>query len=331
LCILISNLALSIFILDFLMPIAKHLSLAYNSFAMISVGNTSDNNVKTAWLDLNNGWTGKAALYRVRGKNFSQHDWNDCLSQPNSLFEDIEKIIKMGSQNYVAVKNLPIRDTTLRVVIKRQYVTAGFRQFFRSLRPGKALRNFRTALRLKSCGIEVASPFAALQQRRSLRTRQSIYITEFLTDSSNLHAFAAGRLSSISRAGQYEIKTQISRQLASVLASLHSRRLWHRDSKASNFVVYKDSRDKYKILLADMDGIKRYVLPSRSRRLRPLWHLAASLMSVPHINRTDYLRTFYAYCDLTGLDPSLRRPLYRLLARRAQAKRMKNMAASRHQ
>jgi serine/threonine protein kinase len=313
------------------MPIAKNLSLAYNGFAMISVGNTSDNNIKTAWLDLNNGWSGKAALYRVRGKNFSQHDWNDCLAQPNSLFDEIEKIIKMGSQNCVAIKKLPIRDTSLQVVIKRQYVPAGFRQFFRSFRPGKALRNIRTALRLKSCGIEVASPFAALQQRFGLRTRQSIYITEFITNSSNLHAFASGRLSSISQAEQYEIKTQISYQLAAVLASLHSRGLWHRDSKASNFVVYKDSRDKYKILLADMDGIKRYILPSRSRQLRPLWHLAASLLSVPDINRTDYLRTFYAYCDLTGLDPSLRRTLYRLLARRAQKKRMRKMAASRQQ
>ena len=312
------------------MPIAKNLSFAYNRFAMISVGKTSDNNVKTAWLDLNDGWSGKAALYRVRGKNFSQHDWDDCLSQPNLLFEDIEKIIKMGGRNCVAVKNLPIRDTSLQVVIKRQYVSDGFRQFFRSLRPGKALRNFTTALRLKSCGIEVASPFAALQQRRSFRTRQSIYITEFLNNSSNLHAFASGRLPSINQAQQYEIKNRISNQLASVLASLHKKGLWHRDSKASNFVVYKDSHDKYKILLADMDGIKRYLLPSRGRQLRSLWHLAASLMSVSAINRTDYLRTFYAYCDLTDLDPSLRRHLYRLLARRAQTKRMRNMAASRH-
>jgi hypothetical protein len=50
-------------------------------------------------------------------------------------------------------------------------------------------------------------------------------------------------------------------------------------------------------------------------------------MSVPGISRTDYLRTFTAYCNLTGLDPSHRRPLYRHLAKRAQAKRMRNMAS----
>lgn len=313
------------------MPIAKSLSFEYNSIAMVSLGKTSDNNIHTARLSLDKGWSGRAVLYKTRGKSFTQDEWSGCLSQPNLLFEDIEKILKMGGQNCVAVKNLPIRDTHLQVVIKRQYVGAGFRQFFRSLRPGKALRNFSTALRLKSCGIAVTSPFAALQQRRSLRTKQSIYITEYLRNSSNLHSFASKNLSAINRTEQYKVKKQLSHQLAAVLASLHKNGLWHRDSKATNFVVYKDSHDKYRILLADMDGIKRYVLPRRSRQFRSLWHLSASLMSLSSVNRTDYLRTFIAYCDLTGLEPSLRRPLFKLLARRAQAKRMRNMASSRHQ
>ena len=111
-----------------------------------------------------------------------------------------------------------------------------------------------------------------------------------------------------------------------MLASLHKNGLWHRDSKASNFIVCKDNQDKYRILLVDMDGIKRYLLPSRGRQFRSLWRLAASLMPVAGINRTDYLRTFTAYCNLTGLEPSQRRPLYRHLAKRALAKRMRAMA-----
>ncbi len=293
---------------------------------MISLAKTSDNNIKTAWLGLNNGWSGKAALYRARGRNFSQFDWADSLSQPNLLFDDVEKILKFGSQNCVAVKNLPIRDTQLKVVIKRLYKGYGLRQFFRSFRPGKALRNFNTALNLISCGIAVTAPFAALQQRRRLFTKQSIYITEYSPDSADLHSFASRRLSSIKNTEQFEIKKQLSYELASVLASLHKNGLWHRDSKASNFIVCKDNQDKYRILLVDMDGIKRYLLPSRSRQYRSLWQLAASLISVPGISRTDYLRTFTAYCNLTGLGPSQRRTLYRYLAKRALAKRMRAMA-----
>jgi serine/threonine protein kinase len=308
------------------MAIAKNLSLAYNGSDMVTLGTTSDNNIKTAWLTLDNGWSGMAALYRERGKNFSQYDWAECLSQPNLLFEDVEKILKIGSQNCVAVKNLQIRDTRIKVVIKRLEMGDGLRQFFRSFRPGKALRNFKTALNLISSDLPVTMPFAALQNRPGLLTKQSIYITEYFPNSSDLHSFISKQASSTKQQERYAIKKQISNLLVSLLASLHKNGLWHRDSKASNFVVCKDSNDKYKILLVDMDGIKHYVLRRRSRQFRSLCHLAASLMSVPGINRTDYWRTFTAYCDLIGLEHARRRPLFRQLARRAQSKRMRTMA-----
>ena len=308
------------------MTIAKNLSLAYNGSAMVTFGTTSDNNIKTAWLTLDNGWSGKAAIYRERGKNFSQYDWAESLSQPNLLLEDIEKILKIGGQSCVAVKNLQIRDTHLKVVIKRLEMEDGLRQFFRSFRSGKALRNFKTALNLFSLGLPVTMPFAALQNKPGLLTKQSIYITEYFPSSSNLHSFISKQLSSTKQQERYALKKLISNQIASLLASLHKNGLWHRDSKASNFVVCKEKDDKYKILLVDMDGIKQYVMRRKGRQFRSLWQLAASLMSVTGINRTDYWRTFNAYCDFTGLVPSKRRPLFRQLARRAQAKRLRNMA-----
>lgn len=308
------------------MAIAKYLSLAYNGSAMVNLGITSDNNIKTARLTLENGWSGKAALYRERGKNFSQYDWADCLAHPNLLFEDIEKILKIGGQNCVAVKNLLIRDTCLKVVIKRFDMGDGLRQFFRSFRPGKALRNFKTALNLIRSGLPVTMPFAALQNRPTILTKQSIYIAEYFPNSSDLHSFISKKVSSTKQQERHAIKKQISVQLASLLASLHKNGLWHRDSKASNFIVHKDKQDKYEILLVDMDGIKHYVLRRRSRQFRSLWQLAASLMSVSCITRTDYWRTFTAYCDMVGIESARHRPLFRRLAGRAQAKRMRAMA-----
>ncbi len=309
------------------MAIAKNLYLAYNSSAMMSLRNTSDKNIKTTCIRLGNGWNGKVALYRARGDNFSQNGWAQCLSSPESLFDDVEKILKIGGQNCVAVKNLKIKNNSIKAVIKRHYPGAGFRRFFRSLRQGRALRNFKTALDLISSGFPVVTPFAALQQKRGLLTKQSIYISEYLSDSSDLHSFASKSLASTKPAERLVIKTQLSHQIAAVLASLHKNGLWHRDSKASNFIVYKNSEHKHRILLVDMDGIKRYVLRRRSRQFRSLWHLAASLIPVHDINLTDYWRTFTTYCDLTGLEHSQRRPLFRQLAKRALAKRMRNMAA----
>jgi serine/threonine protein kinase len=326
--ILISNLQLCILFLDFLMSIAKNLYFAYNSSTMVSLRKTSDKNIKTVCLRLENGWNGKVATHRARGDSFSQNGWIQCLSKPGSLFDDVEKILKIGSKNCVAVKNLKIKDNSIKVVIKRHYAGAGFRWFFRSLRQGKALRNFKTALGLISSGFPVVTPFAALQQRCRLLTKQSIYISEYLEDSSDLHNFASKRLLSTKQADTLMTKKQLSQQIAAVLASLHKKGLWHRDSKASNFIVWKNAQDKHRILLVDMDGIKRYVLRRRNRQFRSLWQLAASLISVHNVNLTDYWRTFITYCDLTGIGQSQRRPLFRMLAKRALAKHMKNMAAN---
>ena len=284
----------------------------------------SAKNIETVPLKLNNGWSGRAVLSATSGRNFSRTDWTDCLSQPELLFEDVEKILKTEGRNCVAVKNLIVGDSQLKVVIKRHHPEAGLRQFFRSFQPGKALRNFKTALKLLSCGIPVTAPFAALHQKRDLLTKQSIYITEYFANSSELYTFASQQLPKIP-VGRFALKKEFSHQLAAILAALHKNGLWHRDSKASNFIVVprhgaRDTEHEYRILLTDMDGVKRYFLRRRSRQFRPLWQLAASLTPVSAINRTDYLRTFTAYCNLVGLELSQRRRIFRELANRAKKK-----------
>ena len=328
-CILICNFAFCILIFNFLIPIAQNLSFAYNDMSMSLSKKISGKYIKTVPLKLNNGWSGRAVLSAPSGKNFSKTDLTDSLAQPDLLFEDVEKILKTEGRNCVAVKNLTIADNRLKVVIKRHHPQAGLRQFFRSFRPGKALRNFKTALKLLSCGIPVTAPFAALYQKRNLLTRQSIYITEYFENSSELYTFASQQLPKIP-VGRFALKKEFSHQLAAILAALHKNGLWHRDSKASNFIVVtrhgaRNTEHEYRILLADMDGVKRYFLHRRSRQFRPLWQLAASLTPVSAINRTDYLRTFTAYCNLIGLELSQRRPIFRELANRAQAKRLRTI------
>ena len=276
------------------------------------------NGTRTVPLKLCNGWSGRAVLSDAHGNNFSKADWADCLSQPQLLFENIEEILKTEGQNLVVVKNLTIGSRQLKVVIKRHRPSFGLRQFFRSFLPGRAMRNFKTAIRLLNCGIEVAKPFVAIQQKRGLLTTQSIYISEYLENSFSLDAFAR----------TYGVRKQLCRQLATILAALHKNGLWHRDPKASNFIVRKDAGNQYRISLVDMDGIKPYLLRRRSSQLRSLWQLAASLMSVSAVNRTDYLRTFTIYCDLIGLEVSKRHRFFRELSSRAKAKHLRSMVKS---
>jgi hypothetical protein len=279
--------------------------------------------LKAARIKLTNGWKGRVAL-ELKGENFSKTDWGRSLSQPQLLFENVEEILKKEGRNCIAVKNLTIADSQFKVVIKCYCPAANLRRLFNSFRPAKAVRNFKTALKLLSRGIPVAAPFAALYQRRNLLTRQSIYITGYFENSSNIYNFASDQLSKIP-VEKFELRKQLCYQLAAILASLHHNNLWHRDSKAPNFIICKDTTDKYRIFLVDMDGIKRYFLRRKNNRLWSLWRLAASLMPVSGINRTDYLRVFKIYCELTGLEIEKRRQVYRELASRAEAKYLRSM------
>jgi lipopolysaccharide heptosyltransferase I len=282
------------------------------------------NKIKIAPLRLSNGWSGRAVVSDTPGKSFSKTDWIKCLSQPHLLFENVDETVKIEGRNRVAVKNLTIADTNLKVVIKRHWPEGGLRQFFRSLRPGKALQNFKTALKLQCLGIPVAAPFAALHKKRNLLTEQSIYITEHFENSPDLHTFASEQLSG-KRTAQFAIKKQLCHQLASILAMLHKNGLWHRDSKATNFLVTPQDEGKYKVLLVDMDGIKPYRLRRKSCQLRSLWQLGASLISVPAVSRTDYLRTFTTYSNLIGLELSQRHRIFRELSAKVKAKHLRSM------
>lgn len=276
----------------------------------------SQNKIQTASLRLGDGWSGKVVLSDIQGRQFSKADWLNSLSHPSLLFENVEKVLKTQGRNCVAVKTLAIGNTQLKVVVKRHYPRDGLRQFFRSFRQGRALRNLETSLKLQRLGVPVAVPLAALQQKKGPLTSQSIYITLYLENGCNLHTFCRLQLSK-----EFQSRKHLSSQLAFVLASLHKNNLWHRDSKATNFIVHKGADGEYQVSLTDVDGIKPYFWRSSSRQLRSLWQLAASLLSIPSVNRTDYLRLFTAYCNLTGLK-SQPGEIYRLLSDKAKAKHL---------
>jgi len=261
---------------------------------------TSNVDYKIAPLKLGNGWGGKVVLNDTSKTAFTMADWAKCLSKPDSLFDDIEKTLKTENKNCVAVKNFTISEHQLKTVIKRHHPQRCLRQFFRSFGAGKALRNLKTSIKLLSCKIPTAKPFAAIHQKHSLLTSQSIYISEYLENSLDLYHFLAQQLPQ-NPAECSMIKKLLSYQVAVILAALHKNNLWHRDSKAYNFLVSKNAQSQYKIILVDIDGIKPYFLRRKKQQFRSLWRLAASVMPADVVSQTDYLRTFINYCNLIGL------------------------------
>ncbi|MDK1032810.1 MAG: lipopolysaccharide kinase InaA family protein, partial [Planctomycetia bacterium] len=200
---------------------------------------------ETAPLKPARGWSGWVALSDSSGNCFTIEDWARCLADPISLCSSGGETIKADAGVIVSVKKLRISVKNLAVVVKSQHRGPGFVNLLRSLLPARAIRNFRTALRLYHSNVPVARPLAALWQKNGPFTTRSIYITEYVQGSSNLHAFLRDNLTLLD-APKFFLKKDLCSQIAQIFASLHNASLWHRDAKAGNFLVHQGPNSQYK-------------------------------------------------------------------------------------
>lgn len=270
-------------------------------------------------LKLPAGWSGRGVASDMQGRILSRDDWTKALAEPDRLFENIGKTLKVENRNLVAVKTLEIGGGAVTVVLKRHCPQPYLRRLLRSFDAPKALKNFKTALNLAAKGLPVAKPLAALHQRQGLLLTQSILISEYIENAPNLREFVRDHIPK-DRAKRLAVKKQLAQRLAAVLAQFHKSNLWHRDAKAVNFLVRNVDPDRLEIILVDMDGIKPYCIRRTARRFRAFWQLAASLMALETMNRTDYLRMFEIYCTLTDIASAERRRILRKLAVLARRK-----------
>ncbi len=265
-------------------------------------------------------------LSNSAGNRLSEDDWKRILCSPQSLIEDSEKVLKSDGSTVVAVKHLKFTDNDLPVVIKYERVSRGFKGFFRSLLPAKAILNFNTATLLCRKGIPAVRSLAALQKKKGIFTTTSIYITEYDPTSENLHSFLAEH-DLKTGSDQRAFKNSLSIQVSDILAGLHNSGLWHRDAKAGNFLVTTSADSSQpKLALVDMDGIKTYTFGRYNCRVRSLSKLASTLLWCGSLYSTDYMRCFSRYCRLTKLNGIRRRSAMRTISAKAIAMRMLTMA-----
>lgn len=294
---------------------------------MAAPDNNNNTDLKTVRLKLPNGYRAIVAISDSAPDNFTAQNWARCLSDPAGLTSEPDRVIKSEKYASVLVKTINIAQTQLTVIVKYRHRPMTFVNLIRSLQPSTAIRNFRTALKLKRYNIPVVAPIAAIEKKKYyFFTTESIYITRYLPKSRDLYWFLRDNTSSL-KAGNLQLKKLLALQLAQILADLHNNRLWHRDAKAPNFLVREDTTDRLKIVLVDLDGIKHYRLASsRSRRFRPLAKLAATVIWHPNINATDYLRVLKNYCNMTGLNNNQTGRIFRQIRRQAVAIRLATMA-----
>jgi serine/threonine protein kinase len=263
------------------------------------------------------GWRGWVAVRAGGRDQFSKSGWEKLLAKPEKLLEGAQQTLKVEGLNTVTVKYLDIGGKGVKAVIKRRQSGAGVRGIFRSMGAAHAIRNFIAAVKMKQYGLPVAAPLAAVYHKRFLFCDESIYISEYV-EGTSLHGF----LKNMRAHGEerYWIMRELCGKMAEIFAELHKNNLWHRDAKATNFVVNQDGDGEYQITITDVDGIKQYLSRSEDRQMQGLRQLAASVMGLPGITQTDYLRMFETYCDEVRIPEEQRGDIFRRLARKAQAK-----------
>ena len=126
------------------------------------------------------GWRGWVAVRAAGRERFSKSEWQTLLAEPEKLLDGAERTLKSDGSNVVVIKYLAIGGRGVKAVMKRHRRGRGVREFFRSLGPPRAMRNFIAAVRISQYGLPVAAPLAAVYRRRFLFCEQSIYISEYV-------------------------------------------------------------------------------------------------------------------------------------------------------
>lgn len=235
--------------------------------------------------------------------------WSDTICKPGELIQNPNKIFKSEKGNITVLKEIQTSNGKTPFIVKKTVNKKFFKRFVNFFRTPKALHNFRLALRLERNDIPVASPIAAFWN-----SRENIYVTEYIQNSMNLYEVAYGRNKEI--AENFSARKAVIGQVAQVIAKLHKANYWHRDSKAGNFIVYKEN-DAYNIKLIDLDGIKKNILKCQSKQNRTLANLAKTLIRFKSINMTDLYRGFVIYCGQMGIDDRNLKQLFRKIERMA--------------
>jgi tRNA A-37 threonylcarbamoyl transferase component Bud32 len=286
---------------------------------MLSVQNKL--NYPAVRVKLAGGIRGIAALTDSAGRVLSKDDWIACLSEQGEFERNPQEVLKQDGSESVIVKTLKVGSARINAIVKTRLEKNYCDGLWSCMWAHRALRNFRKAVLLKNAGITAEIPLAALWEKKQSFTKKSIYITEYVSDSASLHWFAKRDLPTLTDLPA--VKKYLAHQLAGCLADLHCNGLWHRDAKPSNILVHKDQDGRYKLTLIDLDGIKPYCgLRTFSRRFRPFAHLAALRLVSPLIYRTDCLRTFKIYCNLTGVGKAVRKRFFRRLVNGLTEKRI---------
>lgn len=221
------------------------------------------------------------------------------LNGPDAPFERPDAIVLKRSPSSAVVEfDLPGPNGPRPVIYKRFAVTRWSDPWTALFRPSPALRSYVLGHALLLRCLPTPRPLAVWHRYRHGLPHEGYLLTEKVADAWELRSFV-DYLHTLPAA---ECRTRLGRLIdrtAHLLATLHQRRLSHRDLKASNLLVNgffpRTGDENVSLHFIDLVGVRRLGKLRRSRLVQNLARLNASFHDHRGLTRGDRLRFLRVY------------------------------------
>jgi tRNA A-37 threonylcarbamoyl transferase component Bud32 len=257
---------------------------------------------------LADGWTARIALDVKHGRPYEHplHDlpdkkgWRELIADPAAaLASEAARVLKNSSTRRVVQTHLPFGAAGWTIIAKHER-GGSLVQWLLGRHPLR--QEFVTGWKCLHRELPAALPLAILTRGGPSR-QDSILLVEYIPDSQDLDTFCKLRLPEMPAEQALRLKRRVSGELARTLRRMWTCKLAHRDLKAANIRLQIPQGDieRPRIVLVDVDGIRRPWWGLRRALLRSLARLDASFTGAPAVTRTDRLRLLLAV--LRGIQP----------------------------
>ncbi|HEY3303573.1 MAG TPA: lipopolysaccharide kinase InaA family protein [Candidatus Binatia bacterium] len=205
-------------------------------------------------------------------KELPENLFAELIRDPDSLLNHPSSLTVKDGHKTKVVRHIfhDGRGVTLNVIVKRFQYKTGLRRLRFFFFPSPALRSLRGALLLQSKGVLVARPLAALEYRDWKKLGTSYYVSEEVGDSRSLKDLWPAFVRTLPRKKRPGLRRALLRDLARLLARLHSMNIYHRDLKNSNILIQGWAGDERRLFLVDLDRVEERPRLSISKRVKNL-------------------------------------------------------------
>jgi tRNA A-37 threonylcarbamoyl transferase component Bud32 len=216
---------------------------------------------------------GSAAIWidrRFADKHFVQRlaDADTLFAEPCSSVVKDQKKIKVGR-----IK-LQVAGAAHSLYVKRYNAFSLRYKLVSPLMRSGAFRALEGAAILRAADIPIATPIAAVENRRRGALIKSFFLSEEIVGGKTIDAYWRDELTNVvGREGRVSRRRFLD-GLAGLFAAVHAQDIYHNDLKDSNILAVADHSNRpLRLFLLDLEGVRRYKSLSPARRIKNLVQL----------------------------------------------------------